>query len=59
MFSKKATKSSPSIWHYVENVKTTVKLSSIFVTFLENMNFTKILFFIHFLENALKNTLVF
>ena len=33
------TKSSPSIWHYVVSVKSTVKISSIFVTFLENMNF--------------------
>ena len=32
-------KSSPSIWHYVVNVKSTVKISSIFVAFLENMNF--------------------
>ena len=30
------TKSSPSIWH---NVKSTVKISSICVAFLENMNF--------------------
>ena len=30
------TKSSPSIWH---NVKCTVKISSICVAFLENMNF--------------------
>ena len=43
VFSKKATKltkSSPSIWHYVVSVKPTVKISSIFVAFLENMNFT-------------------
>ena len=33
-------KSSPSIWRYVVNVKSTVKISSIFVAFLENMNFT-------------------
>ena len=33
-------KSSPSIWHYVVDVKSTVKISSIFVAFLENMNFT-------------------
>ena len=32
-------KSSPSIWRYVVNVKSTVKISSIFVAFLENMNF--------------------
>ena len=34
------TKSSQSIWHYVVSVKSTVKISSIFVAFLENMNFT-------------------
>ena len=33
------TKSSPSIWHLLHNVKSTVKISSIFVAFLENMNF--------------------
>ena len=33
-------KSSPSIWRYVVNVKSTVKISSIFVVFLENTNFT-------------------
>ena len=41
-FSKKATKmikSSPSIWRCVVNVKSTVKILSIFVSFLENMNF--------------------
>ena len=32
-------KSSMSIWHYVANVNSTVKISSIFVAFLENMNF--------------------
>ena len=32
-------KSSPSIWFYVVNVKSTVKISPIFVAFLENMNF--------------------
>ena len=35
------TKSSRSIWHYVVSVKTTVKISSIFVAFLENTNFIK------------------
>ena len=42
MFYKKATKidkSSPSIWQYVVSVKSTVKISSIFVAFLENTNF--------------------
>ena len=37
---QKMMKSSPSIWRYVVNVKSTVKISSIFVAFLENMNFT-------------------
>ena len=32
-------KSSPVIWHYVVNVKLPVKISSISVAFLENMNF--------------------
>ena len=35
-------KSSPSIWGYVVSVKSTVKISSIFVAFLENMNFKKL-----------------
>ena len=34
-------KSSPPIWHYVVDVKLTVKILSIFVAFLENMNFPK------------------
>ena len=33
------TKSSTSIWHLLHNVKSMVKISSIFVAFLENMNF--------------------
>ena len=33
-------KSSLSIWHYVVSVKSTVKIFSIFVAFLENTNFT-------------------
>ena len=32
-------KSSLSIWRYVVNVKSTVKISSVCVAFLENMNF--------------------
>ena len=32
-------KSSPSIWRYVVNVKSTVKILSILVASLENMNF--------------------
>ena len=35
-------KSSPSIWHLLHNVKFTLKISSIFVAFLENMNFNKV-----------------
>ena len=31
--------SSPSIWRYIVNVKSTVRISSIFVAFLENTNF--------------------
>ena len=34
-------KSSPSIWHYEVDVKSMVKISSIFVAFLENMNFNR------------------
>ena len=34
-------KSSPSIWHYVVSVKSTVKIWSIFVAFLKNTNFIK------------------
>ena len=33
------TKSSPSIWHLLHNVKSTVKILSNFVAFLENINF--------------------
>ena len=36
---QKMMKSSPSIWHLLHNVKFTLKISSIFVAFLENMNF--------------------
>ena len=32
-------KSTPSNWHLLHNVKLTVKILSIFVAFLENMNF--------------------
>ena len=32
-------KSSPWIWHLLQIVKSTVKISSIFAAFLENMNF--------------------
>ena len=35
---QKLEKSSSSFWHYVVSVKSTVKISSIFVAFLENMN---------------------
>ena len=34
-------KSSTSIWRYVVNFKSTVKILSIFVAFLENVNFTQ------------------
>ena len=37
-------KSSASIWHLLHTVKSTVKISSIFTVFLENMNFTKNVF---------------
>ena len=33
------TKSSPSIWQLLHNAKLTMKISSIFVAFLENTNF--------------------
>ena len=36
---QKMTKPSPSIWHLLHIVKSTVKISLIFVAFLENMNF--------------------
>ena len=32
-------KSSPSIWHLLHNVKSTVKISSNFVVFLKDLNF--------------------
>ena len=32
-------KPSPPIWHLLHNIKSMVKISSIFVAFLENMNF--------------------
>ena len=35
-------KSSQSIWRYVVTVKSMVKILSIFVAFLENMNFNKV-----------------
>ena len=35
-----------SIWRYVVNVKSTVKILSIFVAFLENMNFTNYKYFL-------------
>ena len=44
MFSKKATKNLKNLHRqfdtYLVNVKSTVKILSIFVAFLENMNFT-------------------
>ena len=42
------TKSSPLIWHLLHNVKSTVKISSIFVGFSEKMNFNNTqLFHLH------------
>ena len=43
-------KSSPLIWRYVVNVKETVSISSIFVAFLDNMNFNvvEVYQFFHF-----------
>ena len=35
-------KSSPLIWRYVVNIKLMVKISSIFVAFVENMNLTTV-----------------
>ena len=40
---KKLTKSSPSILRLLNTVKLTVKILSIFVAFLQNMNFTHLL----------------
>ena len=40
-------KSSPSIWRYVVNVKSMVKISSIFVAFLENKNFKSLFGFLN------------
>ena len=37
-------KSSASIWHLLHNVKSSVKILSIFVAFLENMNFNMAFF---------------
>ena len=37
-------KSSPVIWHLQHNVKSTVKNLSIFMAFLESLNFTNFLF---------------
>ena len=42
MFSKKATKIDKiftTIWHLLHNLKSTVKILSNFVVFLENINF--------------------
>ena len=35
------TKSSPSIWHLLYSIKSTVKISSNFMAFLENINFKR------------------
>jgi hypothetical protein len=52
MFSKKTTKISLSIWRYVVSVKLMVKILSIFVAFLENMNFTSIFLFSTSMDNS-------
>ena len=39
-----------SIWRYVVCVKSTVKILSIFVAFLENMNFTDFVILGNFLK---------
>ena len=42
---------SPLIWQYVVSAKSTVKISLIFVAFLENTNFfssSKVEYFVHF-----------
>jgi hypothetical protein len=39
---QKLMKSSTQTWHLLHNVKSTVKISSIFVAFLGNMNFNTI-----------------
>ena len=39
---------SHSIWHLLHNVKSTVKISSIFVAFLEHMNFIELRENLHF-----------
>ena len=49
VFSKKATKLT--IWHSINIVKSTVKISSSFVAFLENMNFTQESDFCPFFED--------
>ena len=41
-------KSSTQTWHLLHNVKSTVKISSIFVAFLENINFKTNLFLQHY-----------
>ena len=43
MFSKKTSKIDEIFTVYVANVKSTVKILSTFVAFLENMNFSLIL----------------
>ena len=50
MFSKKATKID-EIFTYVVSVKSTVKILSIFVAFLENTNFTLYYWIIRYAKN--------
>ena len=48
-------KSSLSIWPYVVNVKSTVKILLIFVAFLESLNFTKTKYiFASILQNSVE-----
>ena len=42
---QKVTKSSPLVWHLVHNIKSTVRILSNFVAFLENINFMYICWF--------------
>ena len=48
------TKSSPSIWRLLHSIKSPVKILSIFVAFLENMNFSKALYSFMFGLNTLQ-----
>ena len=45
-FGRRPQKLTKSIWHYIVSVKSTVNISSIFVTFLENTNFNETLLYV-------------